>query len=51
MIKIKYAIFPIILDTWRPRKSKAIIWLQKYYLNGENKYCKNLGFFSYEFDN
>ena len=49
MIKKKYAWFPVYVNTWRPKKTKAIIWLQQYYERNNKTYCLKLGFFSYEF--
>lgn len=46
----KYAWIPVIVKTWRPRGTKAIIWLQSYYKNSMGtSYCLRLGLFSYEF--
>ena len=49
MKNTKYAWLPKYIKTWRPKGTKAIIWMQKYYVNGNSEYCKHLGFFSYEF--
>ena len=60
-MKIKrFAWFPKIVNTWRPQKTKALIWLQYYYEDYEDtnhifkpklidKYCNYLGFWGYEF--
>ena len=45
----KYAWLPKHVSTWRPHGTTAIIWLQSYYVNERGSYCRNLGFFSYEF--
>lgn len=49
MIIVKYALFPKIVKTWRPKGTKAIVWLQKYYINEDGPYCLKLGRMSYEF--
>lgn len=49
MVQKKYAWFPIVVDTWRPRGSRAIIWLQEYYVQYYRPYCLRLGTFSHEF--
>jgi len=60
----KFAWLPTRVDTWRPNRSKAIIWLQHYIvitgesdyfnLNDEHdpigtKYVNKLGWLSYEY--
>ena len=47
-IKWKYAWFPMIVKTWRPRGSKALIWMQKYRIQNGERSCNYLGFFSKE---
>lgn len=48
--KRKYAWFPKLVNTWRPRGTKALIWFQNYYVKPSGEaYCLRLGFFSYEF--
>jgi hypothetical protein len=47
-MKRKFAFIPKVVNTWIPRKSKAIIWMQKYYQNDNENYCMYLGLFSYE---
>jgi len=49
MVTKKYAWFPIVVTTWRPSTSKAIIWLQEYYIQNSDAYCLRLGTFSHEF--
>lgn len=62
-VKTKFAWLPVIVDTWRPSGSRALVWLQTYNvkvghsifssLNGETeigtKWVNHLGLFSYEF--
>lgn len=50
IVKFHYAWFPIIVKTWRPRGTKALIWLQKYQTQDGEKSITSLGFFSYEFN-
>ena len=50
IVKFHYAWLPIIVRTWRPKGSKALIWLQKYQTQDGVKSCTKLGYFSYEFD-
>ena len=60
-IETKFALLPRLVDTWRPQGTKAIIWLQTYYIKTEkipfkneysvDKYVLHLGLFSYEFWN
>jgi hypothetical protein len=45
----KYAWVPKYVKTWRPHGTNAIIWLQPYYKNEKETYCRYLGCFSYEF--
>lgn len=45
----KFALFPKLVNTWRPKGTKALIWLQTYYTNDQGNYCIKLGFFSIEF--
>ena len=59
----KFAWLPVIVWTWRPTPSRAIVWLQGYFVLGEadkfsrlngnpepgGKYCTRLGVFSIEF--
>ena len=47
--QILFAWLPIIVKTWRPRGTKAIIWLQRYQVQKGVKCCTKLGFFSHEF--
>jgi hypothetical protein len=54
MIQKRYAWLPTIVDTWRSSPTKAIIWLQeyyvqKYYVQDSKPYCLRLGTFSHEF--
>jgi len=49
MVKKKYAWFPIVVTTWRSSTTKAIIWLQEYYVQYSIPYCLRLGTFSHEF--
>ena len=47
----KYAYIPTMVNTWR--NTKAIVWLQPYYIKinyeQECKYCLSLRLFSIEF--
>ena len=45
----KFAYLPIIVPTWRRIPTKALIWMQTYYVKNNKKYCLHLGMFSYEF--
>lgn len=47
-VNFKFAWFPIIVKTWRPRGTKALIWLQKYSIQNGEKSCNYLGLFSKE---
>ena len=58
----KFAWRPVVVWTWRSAPTKAIIWMQGYYRQGDDiysslsttrrcfgeKYCTKLGIFSYE---
>ena len=55
-IKRKFAWLPKYVNTWRPKRTKAIIWLQDYWevYNREGttileRYVNHLGFWSYEY--
>lgn len=49
MIQKKFAWIPTIVRTWRPRGTKALVWMQSYYVNKQGKYINHLGFLSFEF--
>ena len=48
-VKFKYAWLPMVVKTWRPRETKALIWLQKYRISNGEKSINYLGFLSVEF--
>lgn len=48
-IKEKFAYLPKVVSTWRRTPTKALIWLQKYYIKGNEIYCLKIGTFSHEF--
>ena len=48
-IEKKFAFIPRIVYTWRRSNSRAIIWMQHYYIKPNKIYCLKLGTFSYEF--
>lgn len=45
-----FAWLPMIVHTWRPRGTTALIWLQKYKITPDGKkWISYLGRFSHEF--
>lgn len=45
----KFAWLPRIVRTWRPKGTKALIWLQTYFVNSDGAYCNHLGLLAKEF--